>query len=341
MVEYYEARVLFDYTPAAADELTLRRGESIQVRVGGQEEESWLYGSDPSGCHGVFPANYVAGIRTATSMPAAVHINNKVDNYHGSGGGGDGGGDIPSGVPYQRLGDTAIKYADDAVGTSAATYDAQAAGAVTQQNEPGGLMVAAAADYGDRGDFRDDSAGALWHTSEETTASSAYRAGEEGGAHNGMDTTTYYAHDPHHRNDSSTTIENTLDAPTLHHESIIPAATAAVAVEKGIASGSDDLPDGWFWATDEGSGVVYYYTANGQSSWTRPTASAAAAAAVVEPLVGGEGGGDKMPGGNSGGSSGGGGPSSSRSLLSSAEVSSRAYWVAGVYTWSDSWRQKS
>ncbi|CAN0012905.1 unnamed protein product, partial [Ectocarpus sp. 12 AP-2014] len=37
---------------------------------------------------------------------------------------------------------------------------------------------------------------------------------------------------------------------------------------------------GWFSATDESSGVVYYYTEDGQSSWTRPPATTAA---KVEP----------------------------------------------------------
>lgn len=61
MVVYYEARVLFDYDPVNADELRLRKGEPIEVRVDPNIacEEGWLTGSNIRGQHGVFPANYV------------------------------------------------------------------------------------------------------------------------------------------------------------------------------------------------------------------------------------------------------------------------------------------
>ncbi|CAN0235667.1 unnamed protein product, partial [Hapterophycus canaliculatus] len=51
----------------------------------------------------------------------------------------------------------------------------------------------------------------------------------------------------------------------------------------GVVPDADGLPDGWLWAVDDASGMVYYYTEDGQSSWTRPFA-------VAEPLpqVGGK-----------------------------------------------------
>ena len=65
MVEYYEAVALFDYTPATSDELRLRAGEPVEVRIDRSgvdddvREEGWLSGSDLLGNHGLFPANYV------------------------------------------------------------------------------------------------------------------------------------------------------------------------------------------------------------------------------------------------------------------------------------------
>ncbi|CAN0539286.1 unnamed protein product, partial [Ectocarpus sp. 8 AP-2014] len=51
--------------------------------------------------------------------------------------------------------------------------------------------------------------------------------------------------------------------PTTHNSAI---------VEDVVVSDSYRLPDGWFSATDEATGVVYYYTEDGQTSWTRPPA---------------------------------------------------------------------
>lgn len=71
MVEYYEARALFDYNPATPDELRLRAGEPVEVRVdrGGENvgEEGWLSGSDLLGNHGTFPASYVIDRRINSS----------------------------------------------------------------------------------------------------------------------------------------------------------------------------------------------------------------------------------------------------------------------------------
>lgn len=74
MVEYYGARVLFDFTSAAPDELSLRKGESVEVRVDATTdcEEGWLSGSDIHGYHGVFPANYVEDLRTETRAGAKL-----------------------------------------------------------------------------------------------------------------------------------------------------------------------------------------------------------------------------------------------------------------------------
>lgn len=299
--EYYEARVLFDYTPVAADELNLRRGESIAVRVGPEEEESWLYGSDQRGRHGIFPANYVADVRTATSMSAAVHVSNDTENNHGSGGGGSGG-DVLSGVPYQRRGDTAVQ-AGGVAGTSTATSYHDQAGAAVEQNNLRGVMEAAA-DYVEHGEGRDGSAAAPYHSSDEKMVS-AYGAGEEESAYNnGTATANYSAHYPHDENGSPTPLES------------MTAARSAAAVEEGGGSGHDNLPDGWLSAIDEGSGAVYYYTVDGQSSWIRPSADTV----VVEPLMGSGGGDESTPIGKGDGSTRGG--PNSRSLSSSVDVSS-------------------
>lgn len=306
MVEYYEARVLFDYTPVAADELHLRRGESIEVRVGGEEDESWLYGSDQRGCHGVFPANYVVDIRTSTSTPATFRVKNDTDNDNGGGGGGDSGDNVPSAVPSQSPGDTAT-HAGDFVGTSTAAHDGQA-GAVVEHNNPEGV-IAAVAGYHEHWKRRDDPAGAPGFPSEERKASSAYYTGKEGAAYIAAATTTY-AHDTHAENRN--TSGNTLEVDT-QHKANITATTAVAVVEEGAVSGSDDLPDGWLWAIDEGSGVVYYYTADGQSSWTRPTSSAV----TIEPLISSGDGDESTFDGNGNSST----ASSLRSLSLSAEVS--------------------
>ncbi|CAN0235731.1 unnamed protein product, partial [Hapterophycus canaliculatus] len=83
MVVFYEARALFDYKSTASDELCFRAGDLIEVRVGrdDQEEEGWLYGSDQRGCHGSFPANYVAEIRDAAAPNNADAPDNR---DHGS-----------------------------------------------------------------------------------------------------------------------------------------------------------------------------------------------------------------------------------------------------------------
>lgn len=65
MATYYDAKVLYDYTALAFDELTLRKGESVEVRVdhAADAEEGWLSGADARGNHGVFPANYVEAVK--------------------------------------------------------------------------------------------------------------------------------------------------------------------------------------------------------------------------------------------------------------------------------------
>lgn len=61
MVEYYDARVLFDHLPVASDELRLRKGETVEVRVdhSADREQGWLHGTDIRGQHGMLPENYV------------------------------------------------------------------------------------------------------------------------------------------------------------------------------------------------------------------------------------------------------------------------------------------
>lgn len=76
MVQYYEARVIFDYNPGASDELRLRKGESVEIRIGPDVvcEEGWLSGSDLRGSHGIFPANHVVDVAKGQTSAAASDL---------------------------------------------------------------------------------------------------------------------------------------------------------------------------------------------------------------------------------------------------------------------------
>ena len=252
MIQYYEARVLFDYVPVTSDELCLRVGENVEVRVGGDgEEEGWLYGSDLSGRHGIFPASYVADLRSPTGAA------------HGSPSSNLGGG---SAAPSYGQGD-AEHAAGGGSATSVASYDQ--GNQVLGQTHREGLVPAA-------GGRRDGSVRTSYYHAQDAAAS-AHHAGtlQDRGCY-ASGTTTYHPED--HAGADAALVSPQQD-PAIPHDANAP---------EGGGAASDDLPDGWFCATDPDSGVAYYYTADGQSSWTRP-ASTVVTGTVQPPPGGGEG----------------------------------------------------
>lgn len=224
MVVFYEARALFDYQPVASDELRLRAGDLIEVRVGegDQGEEGWLYGSDQRGCHGSFPANYVAEVRaTATA-----------DNGGGPDEHDHGSEDAPSALPYA---------------TQNGSAHAGRSGTPTALSE-GKEGVDAQSRYGSPY----DSAGATKAPAQSTSSASSvdHNCGYGGPAN---------ATTSHPRQ----VITNAAEAQELTQ-------SFAAIEEGGIVQDADELPHGWLWAIDEASGTAYYYTEDGQSSWTKP-----------------------------------------------------------------------
>lgn len=240
MVEYYEARVLFDYNPVNSDELPLRVGESIEVRVGPDIlcEEGWLVGSNIRGQHGLFPANHVVDVRYPT--------------------GGTDPAPQPQDAPSQQAHDSGSKFQAD--------YDAPTRATKSEAREGNGASgLLLSENYGD-----DDSAEMI---------------NERGGGN----------HD-----DSTRNLVVVQQAGST--ETYIPASKPAVQADQGALAtgntlksesqewrgapadiaggdGHDSLPKGWYSATDEATGTVYYYTDDGQSSWVKPVAG-------VEPPIG-------------------------------------------------------
>lgn len=250
MIEYYEARVLFDYDPVTSDELCLRVGENVEVRVGDDDgEEGWLYGSDVRGRHGIFPANYVADLR---SPAGAAH-----DSPDGNLGGG-------SSATYHGAGDA--EHAGDG-GASVPAHDL-AHHPPRGQPYREGLVQAAH-------ERRDDSAAAR-HYHPQDTAASAHHAGvqrDRGHGATGIATTGY-----HHDEDARTGASGASRASQQRE----PASTCHAHAPEEKGNAFDQLPDGWLCTADPDSGAMYYYTADGQGSWIRPTSTVVAAAA--EPL---------------------------------------------------------
>lgn len=245
--------MLFDYEPVTSDELCLRVGENVEVRVGGDDdwEEGWLYGTDLRGRHGIFPANYVADLRSRAG-----------DDTYDSPDGNLGGG---SSAAYHGPGD-----AEHAGGSSASSAAYGQANHGRGQACREGLVQAA-------GKGRDGPAAAP-HYRVQDAAASAYHAGEQqDGGHGATDATT-----THYLNEDA----RTGASRASQQQEPVSTCNAHAPEEEGAAS--DQLPDGWLCATDPDSGVMYYYTADGQSSWTRPTSTVVAGA--PEPLPGnGEG----------------------------------------------------
>ncbi|CAM9891883.1 unnamed protein product, partial [Ectocarpus sp. 12 AP-2014] len=244
MAKYYEALVLFDYQPVSIDELHLFEGELVEVRVGGEgvgEEEGWLYGSDQRGRHGTFPANYVTDASTA----AAVAQTLPGDGTDANGGGTSG---MSAALPGESYGSGHASPTD--------FQDNQATARATASLGPA------------RGGLRDDEpVGAAYYPGSNADREAVtYQAEQEripGNLH-APATSTHQQHD--HAVDEAPRPE-----PTTYNSAI---------VEDGVHSNSYRVPGGWFSATDKATGVVYYYTEDGQSSWTRPPATTAA---IVKP----------------------------------------------------------
>lgn len=224
---FYEARALFDYQPVASDELYLRAGDSIEVRIGGgdREEEGWLYGTDKRGCHGLLPANYVAEVRT----PAAADNAGSPDAAHVYGSEG-----VVSALPYERR--------DGAASTGAGTLTA-----LLEEKE----NMDARSSHDPQNDF----AGAASDPAQQSTSASADDDGGYGG------TTTNATSQPSQVAATAVAVQQKSTQPpnSIEEDRAVPDA--------------DGLPDGWLRAVDEGSGITYYYTADGRSSWTRPLAT--------------------------------------------------------------------
>lgn len=223
-MEYYEARVLFDYTPSASnpsDELCLRAGESIEVRVDvaglDEGEEGWLCGSDQRGHHGTFPANYVADARTIA--------------------------DIAGGVVQTRI----PGHGSTAAASSNGVYNGAQAG---RSAPPKALLPAT------------NARAVVSHATQESVARTGLRSKFVQGA-----TTEYvYGGDGKAYSDNKRNLnagQTTVPQGSPHH------------------GDADRLPKGWFSATLETTGSEYYYTEDGQTSWTRP--------ALVKTAVPGDG----------------------------------------------------
>ncbi|CAM9324193.1 unnamed protein product [Ectocarpus sp. 12 AP-2014] len=244
MAEYYEALVLFDYQPVSIDELRLFEGELVEVRVGGEgvgEEEGWLYGSDQRGRHGTFPANYVTDASTADAVAQTLPGDSTDAN-------GGGTSVMSAALPGELWGGGHTSPTDfqDDQATARATASLGPARGGLQDEEPVGAAYNPGSNV-DREAF-------TYQGKQERRPDNLYTPA----------TSMHQQHD--HALD-----EASRPAPTTHNSAI---------VEDGDVSDSYRVPDGWFSATDESSGVVYYYTEDGQSSWTRPPATTAA---KVEP----------------------------------------------------------
>lgn len=245
MTQYYEARVLFDYDPVTSDELCLRVGENVEVRVGGgeEEEDGWLYGSDLRGLHGTFPASYVADLR-----PSA----NCSDN--------DGGVSLAP-ASFHRPGDD-VEHEGFGGGSAANSVDDTA---VVGPNDGEVIFATSGCSQKDS-----NSNSAPYHPAQDTTGAAS---GDQGRDYNGAVTATNSL--------GENLSESAPTAATLQESATTECDAASVAELEGSAS--SQLPEGWLSAVDENSGVVYYYTADGQSSsWTRPIAAAAVAAGLLE-----------------------------------------------------------
>jgi len=83
-------RVLYDYTPAGGDELTIHEGEICEVSE--MNDDGWWYG-ECNGKAGFFPSNFVADLDTDDAPAAANHAApaedpfNSSQSSHGSGSG--------------------------------------------------------------------------------------------------------------------------------------------------------------------------------------------------------------------------------------------------------------
>lgn len=322
MVEYYEARALFDYTPASADELRLRAGEPVEVRIDHNGidnddigEEGWLSGSDLLGNHGLFPANYVFDRRTPLN-PSNTDDDHVVSSSNGKpeagqeieigGGGGGGGGQPGQQQQYGRNGNDAhtpprLEAVLPGHGYSNNVASSGRADSSTRAAPTGGCTAVTAT----------ATPAAYYKTSDRAQQGDHYlnggapAPGARGvlppGKGGGPDRIVY--------GDRNT------------------AAAAAYIVAPGTSlpgssshhndGGSHRLQDGWFSGTDRATGAEYYYTADGQTSWVKPIAAVLGEPLAPENEIATSA--QAMGGGSSVG--GGGGSGGARSIENSKYVS--------------------
>lgn len=230
MVEYYEARVLFDYTPATCDELRLHEGEPVEVRIDRNHpdsaEEGWLSGTDLRGHHGMFPSNYVEDVRTAAAVDA--HQSPRHDSHA-------------------------------ACVNNTATLDEKNR---EQEGIMGSVNLGQQQYVGATRKF--ETLPAISLTLTRPAADVTTVGVEDHSAALGS-------------RDTNNTGDNPLGLPgresleTVHRASDHVLDTAVLPKGSHQPGSGDTLPVGWFSAADE-AGVVYYYTEDGQCSWTRPAA---------------------------------------------------------------------
>lgn len=242
MAEYYEARVLFDYGPVTSDELCLRVGETVEVRVGGgeEEEEGWLYGSDLEGRHGTFPANYVADLRPSVNCSAG-------DDY--------AGGSVSSSVPpfHGRA---------EHVGCVEVSATTPMHGVVAEQNDRD--VVSTTSGYS-----KDDSYGAPYNPEQDTPAS----PGEHGRAFNDVATATPT---------TGGNMSGSVPTVTTSQDQAIARYAAATGAEIEGAASSQLPEGWLCAMDDNSEAMYYYTADGKSSSWTRPTAATTAAIVPVD-----------------------------------------------------------
>lgn len=358
MVEYYEARALFDYTPATADELQLRAGESVEVRIdrsGADDdvgEEGWLSGSDLLGNHGLFPANYVIDSRApanpsntsgghgdhvdhgghvvASNKGKPVVVGQEKERGRGGGGGGVGAGQPGQQQQYGRNGNGAHTppsvlpahgYSNNvAASLSSSGRGDSSTGITTTTAALGGGAAATPSAY------------------HQTAADRARQAGHQNGGAPAAGGAGVLPPGKH----------NNPDRDRNAHYGDRNAATAAAASAHTVAPGTSlpgpsshdhdaegggdsyRLREGWFTGTDEATGLEYYYSADGQTSWVRPLA-----AVLGEPLaaenelasVQGTREGSRVSGGRGGG---GGATSSANSKYVSTSTRNVFHYVSAM-----------
>lgn len=236
--------MLFDYIPATSDELHLRAGESIEVRVDADldnGEDGWLSGSDVRGKHGMFPSNYVMDLRR-------THANRRDSNIssHTLAPDHDSTDATSDAAVWTRATENRVEKPPDHGSTTPPSPETvvpsdQCAAVLNDKRTQNGVqhdtstrVIASNPDHG--------------LPSEVTTT-----VGETSNTSQDRNASDNTAHD---------LLGSAILLPETQH-----------TPRRDMAPGHDadtPLPHGWHSATDEGSGIVYYYTEDGQSTWMKP-----------------------------------------------------------------------